>query len=91
MTTTVTLLTRSDCGLCEHAKAVLARVGSDHPLRVEDVDLDTAEGQRLAAAAGVMFAPGILLDGDPYAFGRLSERALRRDLRRRPATAQERK
>ena len=30
-----------------------------------------------ATGAGVMFAPGILLDGQPFGFGRLSERALR--------------
>ena len=40
-------------------------------------------GQQFAATAGVMFAPGILLDAQPYAFGRLSEKALRRDLLRR--------
>jgi predicted ABC-type transport system involved in lysophospholipase L1 biosynthesis ATPase subunit len=86
--TVVTLLTQPDCALCEHAKQVLARVGADHPLTVREIALDSDEGQRLAVAAGVMFAPGILLDGAPYAFGRLSERALRRHLdRQRTATS----
>jgi len=35
---------------------------------------------RVAADAGVMFAPGILLDGAPFGYGRLSERRLRRAL-----------
>jgi glutaredoxin len=78
MTTVVTLLTKPDCVLCEHAKAVLARIGEDHPLRVEEIALDSTGGTLLATTAGVLFAPGILLDGRPFGFGRLSERALRR-------------
>jgi hypothetical protein len=89
VTTVVTLLTQPDCALCEHAKQVLAKVGADHPLRVEEIGLGTPRGQQLALGAGVLFAPGILLDGAPYAFGRLSERALRRALSRIPATAPE--
>ena len=90
MTTVVTLLTQPACGLCDHAKTVLARVGAEYPLRVEEIDLHSPRGQGLAAAAGVMFAPGILLDGRPFAFGRLSERALRKTLARKNATAPER-
>jgi hypothetical protein len=30
-----------------------------------------------------MFAPGVLVDGEPFSYGRLSERKLRRELRRR--------
>jgi glutaredoxin len=85
--TVVTLLTLPDCGLCEHAKAVLHRVGAEHPLTVREVALASDEGQRLAVQGGVLFAPGILLDGAPYAFGRLSERALRRHLTRQRSTA----
>lgn len=89
----VTLLTRPDCGLCEHAKKVIARVGADHPLEVtpeparvrrHEVSLSSAEGQQAAAAAGVLFAPGILLDDAPFSYGRLSERRLRQALSARP-------
>lgn len=76
----ITLLTQTDCHLCEHAKQVLARVGADHPLEVEEISLDADRGRALAAEAGVLFAPGILLDGAPFGFGRLSERKLRRAL-----------
>ena len=83
---TVTLLTQEHCRLCDHAKAVLRRIQADAtvPVRVEvvDVDLGSAEGQRLSAQAGVLFAPGILLDGRPFAHGRLSERKLRAALSR---------
>jgi len=78
--TEVLLLTQHDCAFCEHAKQVLARVGADYPLTVTEVDLGTERGQRLAAEAHVLFAPGVLLDGKPFSFGRLSERKLRRTL-----------
>jgi hypothetical protein len=77
----ITLLTQGDCALCEHAKTVLAKVSADHPLAITEIDLSSEEGQRLGAEAGVLFAPGILLDGRPFSYGRLSERRLRRALR----------
>ena len=88
MTTVVTLLTQPDCALCEHAKRVLNVVGADYPLRVEEISLDSPRGQELAVHAGVMFAPGVLLDGQPFAFGRLSDKALRRALDQRAKTTQ---
>ncbi len=80
--TAITLLTRADCALCEHAKRVLARVGHDFPLEVTEIDLASPEGQALGARAGVAFAPGVLVDGRPFGYGRLSERRLRRVLGR---------
>jgi glutaredoxin len=76
----ITLLTQTDCGLCEHAKQVLARVAADHPLTVTEIDLGSDEGQDLALSAGVLFAPGVLIDGEPFSYGRLSERRLRKTL-----------
>jgi glutaredoxin len=78
--TRVTLLTQTDCGMCEHAKTVLARVGAEYQLEVIEVSLASDEGRALATEAGVAFAPGILLDGTPFGYGRLSERRLRRAL-----------
>ena len=80
--TAITLLTQADCGYCEHAKAVLARVGADHPLEVTEIDITGEEGRALAARAGVVFAPGLLVDGRPFGYGRISERRLRRTLQR---------
>jgi glutaredoxin len=80
--TTVTLLTQPDCAMCEQAKQVLARVGADHRLHVDEVSLASDAGRALATSAGVPFAPGILLDGTPFGFGRLSERKLRKTLTR---------
>ena len=84
MTTRITLLTQEDCGLCEHAKQVLARVSSDYPVTVEEVNLRTDHGRRLAEKAGVMFPPGVLVDDLPFGYGRLSERKLRKTLAARP-------
>ena len=80
--TEITLLTQQDCGYCEHAKKVLARVGEDHPITVTEIDMTGREGRALAARAGVMFAPGLLIDGRPFGYGRISERRLRRTLQR---------
>lgn len=83
--TTVTLLTQPDCHLCDHAKTVLARIAADHPLWVEEIPLDSDDGHRHATRIGMLFAPGILIDGEPYGYGRLSERKLRKTLARRRA------
>jgi glutaredoxin len=82
--TAITLLTQADCALCEHAKQVLARIGKDHPVDVTEIDLASEHGRSLAARAGVLFAPGVLVDGCPFGYGRLSERRLRRALGRVP-------
>lgn len=79
----ITLLTQPACGLCEFAKEILARLGTRYPMSVTEISLDTAAGRRLAAEAGMMFAPGVLVDGQPFSYGRLSERKLRRLLERR--------
>ena len=76
--TLVTLLTQADCSLCEQAKEVLARLRDKFSLVVEEVDLATPRGRELAQGAGIVFAPGVLLDGQPFSYGRLSERRLRK-------------
>jgi glutaredoxin len=79
----ITLLTQPSCGMCELAKEIIARLGDEYPLSVTDVDLRSEQGRHLAAEAGVLFAPGVLVDGQPFSYGRLSERKLRRALDRR--------
>ncbi len=61
---------------------MLARVGADHPLEVTEIDITGEEGRALAVRAGVVFAPGVLVDGRPFGYGRISERRLRRTLQR---------
>jgi hypothetical protein len=81
----ITLLTQTSCAMCDLAKGILGRLGEEYPLSVTEVDLRSDEGRRLAADAGVLFAPGVLVDGSPFSYGRLSERKLRRFLDRRAA------
>lgn len=76
----ITLLTVSDCHLCEQAEAVVDRVGADLALEVEILPLDSKQGRRLGEGAGILFPPGVLIDGEPFSYGRLSERRLRRAL-----------
>ena len=76
----VVLLTREECAFCEDAEKVLVRLGTDYPLSVRTVEYDSEEGRRLALAGGLLFPPGILVDGRPFSYGRPSERKLRREL-----------
>jgi glutaredoxin len=85
--TEVTLLTQEDCAYCEHAKRVLARVREDHPLEITEIGLASEQGRALAVQAGVHFAPGLLVGGRPFGYGRISERRLRRTLQRLAADA----
>ena len=81
--TRITLLTKSDCDLCEHAKDVLRRVAVDTPIELETVDLTSDHGRALAQRSGMAFPPAVLIDDQPFSYGRLSERKLRKALARR--------
>jgi glutaredoxin len=83
----VTLLTRPQCGFCEDAKAILTRLAREYPLVIETMELDSSEGERLALEGGVLLPPGIFLDGEPFSYGRPSERKLRRAVAQRSAGA----
>ena len=78
--TTVTLLTQPSCSMCDFAKHVLTRVGMDYPLEIREIPLGSPDGRALATEHGVLFAPGILVDGELFGYGRLSEKKLRRQL-----------
>lgn len=83
--TAITLLTQQSCGPCERAKAILARLTNEYDLTITEVSLDSEQGGELAMRHGVMFAPGLLIDGVMFSYGRLSEGKLRRQLERRDA------
>lgn len=78
----VVILTQAECGLCEQAKDTLARVAEDFPLAISELDVGSPEGEQLGLSRGVIFPPGVLLDGRLFCYGRLSERKLRRELSR---------
>ena len=76
----VTLVTASDCHLCEHAQRVLARIGHDVPLSVRTIDVESAEAQSLAERGiPLAFLPALVEDERLLAYGRLSEKRLRKD------------
>ena len=81
----VVLLTQDHCTYCDQAKVVLDRLGSEFPIKLRMVDLGSSLGQELAVQGGVMFPPGVFVGGEPFSYGRLSERKLRKELLRRAA------
>ena len=81
----VVLLTQEGCAFCDQAQTILARLAGEYPITVRSIDVNTPDGERMALAAGVLFPPGILLDGEPFSYGRPSERKLRRALHKRIA------
>ena len=79
----ILLLMQEHCGFCEQAKDILDRLSREYWLSVSMLDIVSPEGQRLAIQGGLLFAPGLFIDGEPFSYGRLSERKLRRELDRR--------
>lgn len=82
-TVRVLLLTQAHCTFCDQARQLLGRLANEYPLTVSTMDLASPEGQALAEAHGVLFPPGIFLDGEAFSYGRPSERRLRREVDRR--------
>ena len=81
----VTLLTQADCHFCKDAQAMLERLRSEYPLTVEVRDLAESESQQLALRHGLLFPPGIIVDGAAAGYGRPSEGRLRKLLDARKA------
>ncbi len=79
ITAQLLLVTAHDCHLCEHAHDVLAAVG----VEAREVDVAGEEARRLAARGIPLAFPPVLTDGERViAYGRFSERRLRRELAR---------
>lgn len=80
---TILILTQEQCGFCEQAQDILERLSQEYWLSVSTLAMASSEGQQLAVQGGLLFPPGILIDREPFSYGRLSERKLRRELDRR--------
>lgn len=78
--TDITILTQASCVSCVQAKEILSRLSQEYHLEVREVSLETEEGRGIAGRTGVVFAPGILISGELFSYGRLSEKKLRRHL-----------
>ncbi len=79
----VLLLTQPECVHCEMAVEVVDHLSAEYPLLLETLEIDSPRGRALAEQGGILFAPGVFLDGEAFSYGRLSERRLRRALARR--------
>ena len=73
----VELVTSPGCHYCGHAREVLERLGAEVPLQVTEVDLDSPIGQAALARWRVPFLPMVILNGELFGYGRISERKLR--------------
>ena len=80
----VTLYSRPGCHLCDDMKALVDRVGSTMPMRVEVVDIST--DPELEARYGLEI-PVLLIEGRKAAKYRVSDEDLRRMLRARARPA----
>ena len=78
----IIILTQRDCASCEAAKAIVERLARKYPLSVSAVAFDSPEGVSLAAQTGVLFPPGIFINGALFSYGGLSERMLRTEIER---------
>lgn len=82
---TILILTQAHCGFCEQARDILEQLAREYCLAISTLDMNSPQGQKLALRGGLLFPPGILIEGEPFSYGRLSERKLRRELDRRLA------
>jgi len=83
MTLRILLLTQENCGFCDAAKGILDRLSTKYPLSISSLSLNSADGHELAAKNGILFPPGIFIDGEAFCYGRPSEGKLRREIERR--------
>ncbi len=83
----ILLLTQEHCGFCTQAQDILKRLAGEYHLSISTLDIQSPEGQKLALQSGFLFPPGVLIEDEPFSYGRLSERKLRRELARRVSDA----
>ncbi len=76
----MTLVTSPACHLCEHAGNVLAAVARQYPIDLQIIDLRSPEGASLQAHWRAPFPPMLLIGGDLFGFGRISQKKLERHL-----------
>jgi len=79
----ILLLTKDQCNFCAQAKEILERLRGEYGFSLSLLDLSSPEGETLALRHGILFPPGVLVDGEPFSYGRISERKLRREIEQR--------
>ena len=77
MSNQLVFVTSHDCHLCEHGREVLAELR----LAARELDVESAEAQELASQGVPLAFLPVLWDGERVlAYGRLSEKRLRKEL-----------
>ncbi len=74
----VLILVQEGCHFCEDAQELLDCLAREYPLHIRTLGVETPEGEGIALQSGLLFPPGILLQGRPFCYGRPSEGKLRR-------------
>ncbi len=76
----ITLVTSDGCHFCHDAEDLLAGLARRFSLHIERIDLAGPEGADLARRLRVPFPPVLLIDGEYFGHGRISDRKLTRAL-----------
>lgn len=79
----ILLLTQDNCHFCQMAKELLDRLALEYDLSISTLDLNSADGLALAEQHGMLFPPGLFIEGEAFSYGRPSEGKLRRELQQR--------
>lgn len=75
--TPVLILSAPGCHFCDEAKTLFDRLAQQFALEIETRSIRTEAGTALALSYGVLFPPGIFIDGELLQYGRPSERKIR--------------
>ena len=68
-------LTAEGCGDCENAKQIINEVKNKFPylkLQIEEIDITSLKGLKLAVEHSVMSNPGIIINGKLFSTGHLN-------------------
>ena len=76
----VQLVTAPGCNFCDEAQRTLHVLEDRFPLTIDLVPLMSDSGRDLVARHRVPFPPILLIDGEFFGFGRLSQRRLEQRL-----------
>lgn len=83
----ILLLTQPGCAYCDLARDVIDHLALEFPLDITTESLGSPRGRELAKDGNMLFAPAVFVNEQPFGYGRLSERKLRRELKHRLADA----
>ncbi|NQV07157.1 thioredoxin family protein [bacterium] len=75
-------MSSTGCHFCSDARDLFRRLSIEFDVRVREVDLESMEGAAALRQWRVPFPPIVVIDGELFGYGRISERKVRRTLSR---------